>query len=75
MVKKDETKYIRLSDQIVIALQTAVAQEDVGVADALMRALELSMTRKAGGEGFKERREFSSAISDVMDKAGKLRKR
>ncbi len=48
----------RLSDRICFALQLAVEQKDINVADTLVHALEQSMTRNSGGGEFFERRDY-----------------
>jgi hypothetical protein len=65
----------RLSDRILPALQLAVEQEDADIADLLARALEMSMTRKAGGQNFVERRTFDEEIEDAIDAAFELKNR
>jgi len=64
---------IRLSDRILSALQLALAQEDVKIAELLSRALELSMTRNTGGGEFIERRDYPAEIEKAMDKLYDLR--
>lgn len=64
----------RLSDHIVSALELAVEQEDADVAELLCSALELSVTRQAGGSGFVERRSFPDEIRDLMDRASDLKR-
>ncbi len=58
----------RLSDKILSALEFAIYQEDKEVAEMLVNALELSMTRKAGGQEFVERRDFPPAIETALTK-------
>lgn len=65
--------YFRLSDRILFALELAVAQGDVAVADELVKALELSMTRKTGGDEFEERREYPPEVEEVLANLEKLR--
>lgn len=64
----DDFKYNnkRLSDRILHAIELAVEQEDVKVAEQLNRALELSMTRKTGGDGFVERRDFAAQAEEAL---------
>ena len=64
----------RLSDRILYALALAVEQEDVKTADALAKALELSMTRSTGGGQFVERREYPKYIEDMMARLRVLKK-
>ncbi len=64
----------RLSDRILYALALAIEQEDVKTADALAKAMELSMTRNSGGGQFVERREYPKYIEDMMNKLKALKK-
>ncbi len=64
----------RLSDRILYAMILAIEQEDVKAADALAKALELAMTRNAGGGEFVERREYPKYIEDVLVRLHDLRK-
>lgn len=66
--------YQRLSDKILPALILALEQKDLAIADALNRALELSMTRNAGGKNFVERREFAVDVEKALDQLDALRK-
>ena len=59
--------YKRLSDHILSALDLAVSQEDLELSEHLNNALELSMTRGSGGEGFVERRELSEDMERVLN--------
>ncbi|HRC26400.1 MAG TPA: hypothetical protein PKX87_03105, partial [Alphaproteobacteria bacterium] len=52
----------RLSDRIFNALELSLAQKDVAVSELLVRALELSMTRSAGGSEFVERRDYPTEV-------------
>lgn len=61
-----EETYQRLSDHVLKALKIAVEQKDVALSKHLNEALELSMTRGSGGEGFTERREFSDDVASVL---------
>jgi hypothetical protein len=69
-----EKKYNRLSDRILPALDLALEQKDAAIADLLGRALEMSMTRGAGGKNFVERRQFDEEIKDVLTRLASLRK-
>ena len=66
--------YRRLSDKIVQALELAVEQKDAQIADFLGQALELSLTRNAGGKDFVERRDFSDHISSLLAEIETLKK-
>jgi len=69
-----QKKQKRLADPIFAALQLAVEQKDVAIADLLARALEMSMTRKAGGKDFVERREFTQEAEELMSALDALKK-
>jgi hypothetical protein len=68
-------QFKRLSDRILYALQLALEQNDLRLSELLNNALEESLTRKAGGKGFVERREFSAEYEAVTKKLNELRKR
>jgi hypothetical protein len=61
-------KKTRLSDRVIDALELALEQNDVEIAQVLIKALELSMTRNAGGGEFVERRDFSEQMIEVIEK-------
>ena len=63
----------RLSDRIVFALELALNQDDYKTAEILARALELSMTRMAGGGDFTERRDYPEHIEKLMVRLDELR--
>lgn len=69
----DDTDRIRLSDRILSALELALEQEDVKIAEILVRALEQAMTRNTGGGEFIERRDYPPQIERAMDKLYDLR--
>lgn len=69
----DDKSYHRLSDKILTALELSLDQEDIAISDMLARALEMSMTRNAGGAGFTERREFSKEIEQALIRLENLR--
>ena len=56
----------RLSDRVISALELAVEQRDRQVADLLVQAMDMAMTRNAGGADFQERREFSDRLNKVL---------
>lgn len=64
----------RLSDRIFYALSLAIEQEDVKLSDALVLALELSMTRNTGGGEFVERRDYPPEIEKALDRLRELKK-
>lgn len=63
----------RLSDRVLDALNLAIEQEDLKTAEHLEKALELAMTRLAGGREFVERRDYPPEIEAAMDSLQKLR--
>lgn len=66
-------QFKRLSDRILYALQLALEQKDLKICELLNTALEASLTRKAGGKGFVERREFTAEYDAAMEKLHELR--
>ncbi|MCB9991887.1 MAG: hypothetical protein H6867_11070 [Rhodospirillales bacterium] len=70
----ENNRYIRLSDRILFALEMALNQEDVEIAEALVRALEMAMTRNTGGGEFVERRDYPPEIETALDKLAALKK-
>lgn len=63
----------RLSDRIMDALKLAIEQKDMAVAEVLNEALELSITRRAGGQAFVERRDVPADYDQVIQKLHLLR--
>ncbi|GAB5388578.1 MAG: hypothetical protein Alpg2KO_15460 [Alphaproteobacteria bacterium] len=53
---------VRLNDQILTALHTAIEQGDEAIARHLKTALELGLTRLTGGPGFVERRDVPQDV-------------
>ncbi len=70
-----DRRQIRLSDRILSALELAIDQEDVAIAEALTKAMELSVTRKAGGGEFVERRDYPPEIESALKRLDALRER
>ena len=70
---KETPKLVRLSDRILSALKLAVEQEDTQVAEILVRALELAMTRNTGGGQFVERRDYPEELEQAMSKLGSIK--
>ncbi len=68
-----EKDRIRLADRILSALELALDQGDLKIAELLTRALELAMTRNTGGGEFVERRDYPPEIEEAMDKLYNLR--
>jgi hypothetical protein len=66
-------EFKRLSDRILYALQLALEQKDLTVCEQLNMALESSLTRKAGGKGFVERRDFTAEYNAAQAKLVALR--
>lgn len=60
-------EYKRLSDRILFALELALEQKDLTIADHLKEALDQSLSRSVGGRQFTERRdtapEYEAAIA------------
>ncbi len=65
----------RLSDRILFALELAVEQKDIELAEALNDALDLSMTRNTGGGEFIERRDYSKEIEKAFAALRDLKKK
>jgi hypothetical protein len=59
-------EYKRLSDRILFALELAVEQEDLGISENLVAAIEQAITRATGGKDFSERRELSPEYDAVL---------
>ncbi|MCC7304727.1 MAG: hypothetical protein IT558_00540 [Alphaproteobacteria bacterium] len=72
-MNQDEKNKIRLGDRIQSALELAVAQEDLAISEMLVRALEMTMTRKTGGAGFIERRDYPPELDAIMEKLYTMR--
>lgn len=69
----DEFQETRLSDRILFAMELAIDQEDVDIADKLVLALEMSMTRNTGGGEFIERRDYPPTIEKALTKLEAIR--
>lgn len=65
--------YQRLSDKILPALNLALEQKDLSIAELLNRALEQALTRGAGGKDFVERREFTAEVEKALETLEALR--
>ena len=72
-MEDSEKDFIRLSDRILSALELALEQDDLKIAELLTRAMEQSMTRNTGGGEFIERRDYPPEIEKAMDKLYELR--
>ncbi len=64
----------RLADRILLALTLSLSQNDVAISELLARALEMSMTRGAGGKDFVERRELDDEVEAAFSALNTLRK-
>jgi hypothetical protein len=62
----------RLSDRILSAFDLACEQRDLLVAEALMKALDLAMT-KEGGPARSDRRREMGPVVDAFDRLKRLR--
>ncbi|MDB2683086.1 hypothetical protein N9Z27_02410 [Alphaproteobacteria bacterium] len=62
-----DSEHQRLSDRILSALELAIEQKDLNIAENLRHALELAMTRKAGGGEFVEKRDYPEKIEQAMN--------
>ncbi len=57
----------RISDRILFALELALEQHDLELAETLNSALEISMTRNTGGGEFVERRDYPKAVESLLN--------
>ena len=71
---ESKREYQRLSDLILEAMHLALDQKDVAIAELLSRAMEMSLTRNAGGRNFIERRDLSKDVEVAIEKLGELRR-
>lgn len=55
-------------------MHLALDQKDVAIADLLSRAMEMSLTRNAGGRNFIERRDLSKDVELALEKLAQLRR-
>jgi hypothetical protein len=65
----------RLSDRILFAIELALKQEDLELSEALLKALELAMTRNTGGGEFIERRDYPKEIEAAVAQLRQLKKK
>lgn len=63
----------RLSDRVLYALELAIEQEDLHIAEILNNALEYAMTRNTGGGEFIERRDYPKDVEDALTALRKLK--
>lgn len=73
--KQEKLNEMRLSDRVLFALDLALEQKDLIIADLLSNVLEVAMTRNAGGQKFIERREYPKEVEDAFQRLDKLRKK
>lgn len=69
-----EKTHERLGDKILQALNLSLNQKDVAISEILSRALDMSMTRNAGGRDFIERREFTEEVKSAILRLDALKK-
>jgi hypothetical protein len=74
MSSEKEKVYIRLSDRILEALKLSLQQKDVAISELLNSALEMAITRGAGGRDFIERREFGTELEETIDRFEALKR-
>lgn len=65
----------RLSDRVLFAIELALEQQDVELAEMLNRAMELAMTRNTGGGEFIERRDYPKEIEKAIEKIRAMKKK
>lgn len=75
VIDRKHINELRLSDRILFALDLALTQGDVKVAQTLSKALEMSMTRNTGGGAFVERRDYPPEIEDALDRLIELQQK
>ena len=63
----------RLSDRIFYALKLANDQKDTKIADVLVSALDMAMTRNTGGGEFVERRDYSEDFVKELDRLQEIK--
>lgn len=68
-----EENYVRISDVILDAFDEACDQQNLEVAEALHKALELVMTRRAGSQNV-EKRAVPVKVLDSYERLDALRK-
>lgn len=73
-IMTEDRPYQRLSDLILEALTLSLEQKDVVISDILSRALEMSITRNAGGRDFIERRDLSKDVEFALEKLYALKR-
>lgn len=66
-------QFTRLSDRILTAIELALEQEDVQMAELLMPALEHAMTRCVGGGEFVERRTYPPQLLAIFERIEALK--
>lgn len=71
-MKSFSIERLRLSDRILTALELALEQKDLQICELLNSALDLSMTRNAGGGEFIERRDYPLDVEKAIDELRSL---
>lgn len=69
----DNLDHERMSDRILYALELALDQEDIDIAENLKLALEKAMTRNTGGGMFVERRDYPDRIQKALERLKSLK--
>lgn len=64
---------MRLSDRVLFAMDLALDQKDLTVAEMLSNVLEVAMTRNAGGQKFVERRNYPQEVEEALQRLTDLR--
>lgn len=66
---------MRLSDRVLFALNLALEQNDVVLAEMLASVLEVSITRNAGGSKFVERRNYPEEVVEAFSRLADLKEK
>ncbi len=72
--RSSQPERARLSDKIFEAFIIALNQRDVAIAELLSRAIELSITRSAGGGEFVERRTYPADLEAALARLDALKR-
>lgn len=74
-MSEEETgkRFKRLSDYILEALECSLEQDDVHISEKLIQALDMAMTRCAGGQEFIERRNYPERVEKALNRFDELR--
>ena len=71
----DDTPMQRLSDRIMHALELSIEQKDIEISELLVKAIDMAMTRCAGGGEFVERRHYSEEFEKYLEELEWLKSR